>query len=74
MDADLFYVIGLVIAAFSIPPIIGALSDGRAPRAAAIMVLIGGGLIALAVNDRPGVYTLKNTPDVFVRVVARVIK
>ncbi len=74
MDADLFFVIGLVIAAFSIPPIIGAISDGRAPRAAAIMVLIGGGLIVLAVNDRPGAYTLKNTPDVFVRVVARIIK
>lgn len=74
MDPDLFFVIGLVVAAFSIPPIIGALSDGRAPRAAAIMVLIGGGLIALAVNDRPGAYTVKTIPDVFVRVVARVIK
>ena len=74
MDADLFFVIGLVIAAFSIPPIIGAISEGRAPRAAAIMVLIGGGLILLAVNDRPGVYTLNSIPDAFVRVVARVIK
>ncbi len=73
MDTDLFYVVGLVIAVFSIPPIIGAISDGRAPRAAAIMVLIGGGLIALAVNDRPAAYTLKTTPDVFIRVVARVI-
>ncbi len=74
MDADLFFVIGLVIAAFSIPPIIGAVSDGRAPRAAAIMVLIGGGLILLAVHDRPGVDTLNSIPDAFVRVVARVIK
>ncbi len=74
MDVDLFYVIGLVISVFSIPPIIGALSEGRAPRVAAIMVLIGGGLIAIAVNERPGAYTLKNTPDVFVRVVGRFIQ
>lgn len=71
MDTDLFFVIGLVIAAFSLPPIVGALSDGRAPRAAAIMILIGGGLVALAVHEKPAAYTFSNAPDAFVRVVGR---
>jgi hypothetical protein len=73
MDADLFFVVGLVIFAFSLPPIVSALSDGRAPRAAAIMVLIGGGLMALAVNERPSEYSLDKIPDAFVRVVGRVV-
>ncbi|WP_420860172.1 hypothetical protein [Marivivens marinus] len=73
MDTDLFFVIGLIIAGFSIPPIIGALSEGRAPRTAAIAILIGGGLVALAVNERPGAYSVSEIPDAFVRVVGRYI-
>ncbi len=73
MDADLFFVVGVIIFAFAIPPIVGALSDGRAPRAAAIMVLIGGGLMAIAIKERPGAYTLSTAPDAFVRVVGRFI-
>lgn len=71
MNADLYLVIGLVVVAFTIPAIIGAFSEGRAPRAAAIMVMIGGGLIALAVYQTPGGYQIADLPDVFVRVVGR---
>lgn len=73
MDSDLTFVIGLIIAVFSLPPILGAFVDGRAPRAAAITVLIGGGLIAVALNERPGGYTIEDIPDVFVRVVGRYV-
>jgi len=73
MDSDLIFVIGLVLAGFSLPPIIGALFDGRAPRAAAIVVMVGGGLIALAVNQKPGGYAINEIPDVFVRVVGKYI-
>ncbi len=71
MDSDLFLVIGLVITVFTIPSVLGALLDGRAPRAASILVLIGGGLIALAINQNPMGYVLSDIPDVFVRVVGR---
>ena len=73
MDADLFFVLGLLITAFSIPPILGAFLEGRAPRAAAIMILIGGGLLALAISNQPGGYSVAEIPDVFVRVVGRYI-
>lgn len=73
MNADLYLVIGLIVVAFSIPAIISAFSESRAPRAAAIMVMIGGGLIALAVYQTPGGYQIADIPEVFVRVVSRYI-
>ncbi len=47
------------------------MADGRAPRAAAILVMLGGGLVALAVWQRPGAYGWEGIPDAFVRVAAR---
>ena len=73
MDSDLIFVIGLILAAFAVPPILGALFEGRAPRAAAIVIMVGGGLIALAVNQKPGGYTINEIPDVFVRVVGKYV-
>lgn len=71
MDADLYLTIGLVLLAFALPPILGALTEGRAPRAAAIVVLVGGSLVVMALNDRQ--YTLDDIPHAFVRVVGRFI-
>lgn len=73
MDPDLMLVVGLVIGAFSIPSIMGAIADGRVPRAAAILVMIAGGLIVLAIQGKPGGYNVAEIPDIFVRVVGRYI-
>lgn len=73
MDPDLMLVIGLVVGGFSIPSIMGAFADGRVPRAAAIAVMVSGGLIVLAIRDHPGGYSISDIPDVFVGVVARYI-
>jgi len=67
---DMYLVLGILIAGFSIPSILSAVSDGRAPRASAITILIAGGLILLAMQTQPGGYTLQEIPDVFVRVIA----
>jgi hypothetical protein len=64
-------VIGLVIAVLTLPAIASALSEGRAPRSASIMVLIAGVLIVVALQNRPGGYTLSDIPNAFVRVVDR---
>ena len=71
MDSDLYLVCGLILLAFSLPSIIGALSDGRAPRAAAIVVLAGGFLTVMALNQRA--YTLDDIPHAFVRVIGKYI-
>ncbi|WP_172299093.1 hypothetical protein [Pseudoruegeria sp. HB172150] len=70
--ADLYLVVGLILIAFAVPSILGAFADRRAPRAAAIVLLIGGGLFALAMNQRP--YTLQEIPGAFVRVVAYFVR
>jgi hypothetical protein len=71
VDSDLIFIVGLVVLVLSFPVIVGAYAEGRPPRTAAIMILIGGGLMAIAVWQRPGIYTLEGIPDTFVRVVGR---
>ncbi|MEH6648104.1 hypothetical protein [Sulfitobacter sp.] len=71
MDTDLALVIGIILAALSVPSILSALSDKRAPRASAITILIAGGLILFAIQGKPGGYSLSEVPDIFVGVIAR---
>lgn len=68
MSHDLALVIGSVIAGFSIPAMMSAFSDGRVPRAAALTIMIGGGMVAWAVTGKPAGYTLEQIPEVFVKV------
>lgn len=71
MDPDLFLVIGLVIGGFTIPPILGAIFDGRPPRTPAILILIAGGMITLAVTQKPGGYVIQDVPTAFVNVIGK---
>jgi hypothetical protein len=73
MESDLALVLGLVVGALSIPSILSALSDRRAPRASALTILIAGGLILYAIETHPGGYTLNEVPDVVVSVIARYV-
>ncbi len=71
MDTDLFLVIGLVMVGLSIPSLLAAFSESRPPRTGAIMILIGGVLIIVALTQhRPG-YSFAELPDVFYRVIGR---
>ena len=71
MDYDLYLVIGLVIAVLSVPAVVSALSDNRTPRAAAIVLIVSGGLVAWAAASKPAGYTLDQIPNVIINVVAR---
>lgn len=73
VDPDLVFVIGLVVGLLSIPSLIGAFSESRPPRAAAIMVMIAAGLITVAVLQKPGGYSVQEAPDVVLRVVGRLL-
>lgn len=72
-DPDLFFVIGVLVMGFSVPAIISAFSEARAPRAAAIMIMIGGGLVGLALYNKPSGYDFANIPQVFSSVFSRYI-
>jgi hypothetical protein len=74
MDNDLFLVFGLIIFGLAIPSIIGALVDSRVPRVAAIMVMIGSGMIAIAIMGKPSGYSLNDVPNAFARVIAKYLK
>lgn len=69
MNPDLLLVIGIVLGVFSVPSILSAISEGRAPRVAAFTIIASGALILYAVNNKPGGYTLQDVPGAFVRVV-----
>lgn len=70
MNTDLLLVIGVVLGVFSIPSIMSAISEGRAPRVAAVTLIVSGALIVYAVRKNPGGYGLQDVPGAFVRVVA----
>jgi hypothetical protein len=73
MDHDLALVVGLVVAVFSIPAVISAMSERRTPRVAAIAVIVGGGLVAWAATQKPGGYRIDEVPNIVVQVVARYV-
>ena len=73
MDSDLMLVVGIILGGLSIPALLNAFSDGRAPRLASIVVLIAGILIFLAVRGHSGGYAPSDLPDVFRRVFGRLI-
>ena len=74
MDTDLILVIGIVITVLSFPSLLAAYAESRAPRAGAIMILIGGVLIIVALTRHGQGYTFADIPDVFVRVISRYIR
>jgi hypothetical protein len=71
---DLYLVIGIIVTAFAIPTILGAMTEHRSPRISTVLILIGGGLILLAFSQRAGGYALAEIPEAFVRVVAYFIR
>ena len=70
-DLDLIFTVGVVVALLAVPAIFSAVVDGRRPRAAAIAVLIGIGLIAVAAAMKPGGYPLGRIPEAMLGVLAR---
>jgi len=74
MPFDLYLTIGAVILVFAIPSVVSAFSDGRAPRTAAVLVLIGGGLVVWAMTQKPNGYVLTDIPNVFVGVIGHYLR
>lgn len=73
MNSDLYLVVGVICAVLAFPSILGAYSEGRAPRAAAILILIAGGLIVLAIYESPQPITIEQIPDAFARVFGKLL-
>jgi hypothetical protein len=73
MDPDTFFVLGLVLGVLAIPAVVSAISDGRAPRFATIILLGAGTMVVYAISQKPGGYALEDIPTVFSRVINTLI-
>ena len=69
MQPDTLFVLGLVLGVLSIPAVVSAISDGRAPRVATIVLMAAGVMVVLAMNQKPGGYALEDIPRVFSSVI-----
>lgn len=69
VDPDILFVAGAALPVLAFPAAVGAFTEGRAPRVAAILVMVGGGLMGLAAYQRPGLYSFETAPQAVVRVV-----
>jgi hypothetical protein len=73
MDTDLILVIGITLAALTIPSLLAAFSESRPPRAAAVLMLIAGTMIVVALTQRPSGYAFADIPQTFMRVFGRLM-
>lgn len=73
MTYDTFFVVGLLILVLAIPAILGAFRRGRTPRVPGLMLLIGGGLIVVAIGAKPNAYSISTIPQVIDSVISHFI-
>lgn len=71
MDTDLVLTIGLVLLVLSVPSLLSAWAESRAPRMGAIMAITALGMILSALWFNPGGYAFNQVPGVVVGVVSR---
>jgi hypothetical protein len=69
MDTDLALTVGILLAVLSVPSLLSAWVDGRAPRIGAIMVLVGLALIVTALVESPGGYEFNQVPTIMLKTI-----
>lgn len=73
VDTDLFVVVGLVVAALSIPSAVVAFAETRMPTVALIIAGMGAATATAGVLGSPNGYSLSRIPHSFVEILARII-
>ncbi|MGJ8584271.1 MAG: hypothetical protein ACSHXD_09275 [Marinosulfonomonas sp.] len=74
MSNDLILVTGIIIAVLAFPSLLNAFSSSRPPRMAALLLIVGGGMITWAVTQQPNSYSIEDLPNVFLRVIADIFR
>jgi hypothetical protein len=69
VTSEFILVFGIVIGILTIPSMFRAAIDGNPPRAAALAIVVAGGMIVYAVYTTPGGFSVNELPDMFTRVV-----
>ncbi|MCB6179414.1 hypothetical protein LHP98_14930 [Rhodobacter sp. Har01] len=73
MDTDLLLTIGILLVVLTIPSLLSAWTEGRAPRVGSILLIAGGGLIVAALTHKPGGYTFADIPTAMMSVIGRYV-
>ncbi|WP_417207432.1 hypothetical protein [Antarctobacter sp.] len=73
MQPDVMLVAGMGLVVLSLPAILSAWADRRAPRIGTLLLLGGGGLILWSVRSKEGGYAWADLPDVFYGVVGQIL-
>ena len=73
VDPDILIALGVFLLVLSVPSLIAAMIDRRPPRVAALTAILAAGILVYVVQTNPGVFSLRDVPDVFIRVAAKII-
>jgi len=73
MDPDMAMALGSVLVVLSVPALLSALSEGRAPHAGGFVLVVAAGLILWAIASSPEGDSLTGLPAVMLQVLARFI-
>jgi hypothetical protein len=73
VDTDLVLTLGIVFLVLTLPSLLSAWVEGRAPRIGAVMLIASTAMIVTAVLFHPGGYAISDIPGVMIAVVARII-
>lgn len=71
MDSDLLLTVGIVMAILTIPTMLAAWVDGRAPRMGLLMVVLATALLVVAFMQKPGGYRPADIPGIMLSVAGR---
>ena len=71
MDTDLILTVGIVFFVLSIPSLLAAWVETRAPRLGAVLMILAVGMILTALQTAPGGYSFNDVPGVMISVVSR---
>ncbi|MFE3835933.1 hypothetical protein [Pseudogemmobacter sonorensis] len=74
MDPDIFLTVGIVLGVFSLPSLMAAWVEGRAPRVGAIMILAAMALVVAAFVQKPGGYALDDVPEAMLSTLGRILR
>jgi FtsH-binding integral membrane protein len=74
MDTDLALTIGIVLLVLSVPSLLAAWAESRAPRMGSVLFIAGVGLIVAALWLKPGGYDFNQVPGIMVGVVSRLFE
>ena len=70
MDTDLALTVGILLLVLSVPSLLSAWVESRAPRLGAVMFVGAWALILYALTTHPGGYAFNEVPGVMVNVLA----